>query len=410
VSEPTAPAPREGRRPRLVRNERLATLASLSIASIVALGGALLAGWLPRRMAHAQAVRRAAAEQAPRRLAVIETVAEGTGRDLTLPGGLIAAERTAIYARASGFVRRWLVDIGDHVHTGQVLAILDTPDLDQQLAQARATLAQTTATLAQMIASQQFAHLTADRQDTLVAQNLVAQQDADQARTQAAVSDATVRAAQANIVAQRDAVRQLEYMVSFGQVIAPFDGTITQRLTEIGSLVNAGAGTAAQALFEVEATDPVRVFVRVPQTFALSVRVDQPAYVVVRQHPGQRFAGKVTRTAGALDPASRTLTTEVMVPNQSGDLLVGMYAEVTLSATVAHRIVKVPSTAIVFDAKGVHVAGVDDGNHVHLLVVQPGRDDGSDVEIVDGLVGGERVLATPPADVLDGMLVQPIGG
>jgi RND family efflux transporter MFP subunit len=407
VSAPTAPLPREGLRPRLVGRKRVAALA---LASVAAFAGALVAGLLPRHVAHAQAVHRAAAEQAPRRLSVIKTIAEGTGRDLTLPGGLVAQQRTAIYARASGFVRRWFVDIGDHVHTGQVLAVLDTPDLDQQLAQARATLAQTKATLAQMTANQQYAHLSANRQDTLVAQNLVAQQDADQANTQAAVSDATVRAAQANIVAQGDAVRQLEYMVSFGQVIAPFDGTITRRLTEVGSLVNAGAGTAAQALFEIEATDPVRVFIRVPQTFALSVRVDEPAYVVVRQHPGQRFSGKVTRTGGALDPASRTLTTEVLVPNHAGELLVGMYAEVTLSVAVAHRIVKVPSTAIVFDAKGVHVAGLDDDNRVHLIVVQPGRDNGSDIEIVDGLVGGERILATPPADVLEGMLVQPVDG
>jgi RND family efflux transporter MFP subunit len=407
VSASKGPLRRGGPRPRLVGNKRLAALALVSVGG---LAGALVAGWLPRHVAHAQAVRRAAAQQAPRRLTVIKAVAEGTGRDLTLPGGLIAAERTAIYARASGFVRRWLVDIGDHVHAGQVLAVLDTPDLDQQLAQARATLAQTNAALAQMTANQQYAHLTAERQDTLVAQSLVAQQDADQAKTQAAVSDATVRAAQANIVAQRDAVRQLEYMVAFGRVIAPFDGTITQRLTEVGSLVNAGAGTAAQALFEIEATDPVRVFIRVPQTFALSVRIDEPAYIVVRQHPGQRFVGKVTRTAGALDPASRTLTTEVLVPNRSGELLVGMYAEITLSVAVAHRIVRVPSTAIVYDAKGVHVAGLDDDNRVHLIAVQPGRDNGSDVEIVDGLVGGETVLATPPADVLDGMLVQPIDG
>ena len=407
MSAPTAPRAQGGPRRRLVGNRRGA---ALTLASASALAGALVAGWLPRHVAHAQAVRRAAAQQAPRRQSVIKAVAEGTGRDLTLPGGLVAAERTAIYARANGFVRRWLVDIGDHVHAGQVLAVLDTPDLDQQLAQARATLAQTKATLAQMTANQQYAHLTANRQDTLVAQSLVAQQDADQANTQAAVSDDTVRAAQANIVAQGDAVRQFEYMVAFGRVVAPFDGTITERLTEVGSLVNAGAGTAAQALFEIEATDPVRVFIRVPQTFALSVRVDEPAYVVVRQHPGQRFVGKVTRTAGALDPASRTLTTEVLVPNHSGDLLVGMYAQVTLSVAVAHRIVRVPSTAIVFDAKGVHVAGLDDDNRVHLVVVQLGRDNGSDVEIVDGLVGGERVLATPPADVLDGMLVQPIDG
>ncbi len=403
----TAPLQQKRRQAPLVGNRRAAVL---TFVSVTALAGALVAGWLPRHVAHAQAVRRASVQQAPRLLSVIKTVAEGTGRDLTLPGSLVATEHTAIYARASGFVRRWMVDIGDHVHAGQVLAILDTPDLDQQLAQARATLAQTKATLAQMTANQRYAHLTADRQGTLVAQSLVAQQDADQANTQALVSDATVRAAQANIVAQRDAVRQVEYMVAFGRVIAPFDGTITQRLTEVGSLVNAGAGTAAQALFEIEATDPVRVFIRVPQTFALSVRIDEPAYVTVRQHPGQRFVGKVTRTAGALDPTSRTLTTEVLVPNHSGELLVGMYAEVTLSVAVAHRIVRVPSTAIVFDAKGVHVAGVDEDNRVHLLVVQPGRDNGGDVEIVHGLVGGERVLATPPADVLDGMLVQPIDG
>ncbi|MDB5219235.1 MAG: hypothetical protein JWO86_7162 [Myxococcaceae bacterium] len=396
-----------GGRRHVTRRKRIAVLAAIAATTVAA---AFVAGWLPRHLAHRRAVHVAAAGQAPLRLAVVTATAEGTGRDLTLPGGLVAIQHTLIYARVNGYVRRWLVDIGDHVHNEQPLLELDTPDLDQQLAQAQATLAQRESALAQAVATQQISHVTAERQNYLVVRKLVAQQDADNANASAAISDGMVASAKADIKAQRDVVRQLETMVAFAIVKAPFDGTVTKRLAEVGTLVNAGATGPTLALFEIEATNPLRVFIHVPQAFAPSVRVGIPVTVAVRQYPGRKFPGTLTRTAGALDPTSRTLQTEVITPNESGELLAGMYCEVTMPVAVSHRIVRVPASAVLFDATGAHVATVGADSLVHLVTVQPGRNLGSEIEIVDGLVGGERILPTPPADVTEGTRVEPVGG
>ncbi len=397
----------EGPRRRVSRRKRVVVLASIAVVTLVA---AFIAGWLPRHLAQRRAAHVAAAGQAPLRVPVVTATAEGTGRDLTLPGGLVAIQHTLIYARVNGYVRRWLVDIGDHVRSGQSLLELDTPDLDQQLAQARATLAQRESVLAQALASQEFAHVNARRQNYLVVRKLVAQQDADFANTQASVADGVVASATADIQAQRGVVRQLEALVSFANVKAPFDGTVTSRLAEVGTLVNAGATSPTQALFEIEATDPLRVFIHVPQAFAASVRVGIPVTVSVRQYPGRKFPGTLTRTAGALDPVSRTLEAEVIAPNGAGELFAGMYCEVTIPVAVTHRVVKVPASAILFDSRGSHVATVGSDSIVHLVSVQPGRNLGSEIEVVDGLVGGERILPTPPADITDGTRVEPVGG
>ena len=225
-------------------------------------------------------------------------------------------------------------------------------------------MAQTAAALVQAQANREYAHVTERREADLVAKSLIAAQEYDQARTQASVSDASVNAAKANVAAQRANVGQLEQLVSFGKVYAPFDGTITRRLVDVGTLVNAGAGSNAAALFEVVATDPMLAYVDVPQAFAPSVRVGADAKVAVRNFRGRVFAGRVTRTAGALDPASRTLRTEVQLPNASATLLAGMYVEVSLDVAVTHQVVRVPSSAIISDARGVHVAVVD-GAAVH---------------------------------------------
>jgi RND family efflux transporter MFP subunit len=378
-------------------------------AAAVVLTAAFLLGWVPRLLAHSRAVQKAAAQQAPPRVPVVAAVAEGTGRQLTLPGGLVAMSRTLIFARATGYVKRWLVDIGDHVQTDQELAVLATPDLDQQLQQARASLAQRQAALAQAESSQQYAQLSAVRQTYLAAKRLVAQQDADYANSQAAESKANVSSAKADVRAQHDAVRRLEDFVSFARVTAPYDGTISERHIEVGTLVNAGANDPAHAMYAVEATDPLRVFIRVPQTFAPTVHVEDSAEIVVRQYPARKFQGKITRTAGALEPNSRTLETEVVVPNPDGALLAGMYCEVTITVEVSHRVVRVPGSAVIFDAQGLHVATVVEGDRVHIVTVQAGRNFGNDMEIVEGLVGNEHVVSAPPLDLAEGLLVQPVG-
>lgn len=373
-------------------------------AAVVVL--AFLFGYLPRHRARSKLVAETSAQQGPLRVNVVAAVAADTGRQLTLPSTLSPYQRTFVYARANGFVRRWVVDIGARVHQGDLLAELDTPELKQQLDQAKAAVSQRAAALAQARANLAYAKVTADRMHTLFTEALIAKQDDDQARTQASVWEANVKAAIADLEAMRANVRQLEQIIAFGKVVAPYDGTITQRLVDTGSLVNAGAGSNTAALFEIEATNPIRAFINVPQAFAPSLHQGADAKVTVRQFPGRNFPGKVARTSGALDPATRTLRTEIDVPNDKGELLAGMYGEVSIAVDVSHRVVRVPSSAILADARGNHVAAVDPKGQVHLVAVQPGVDNGTTVDVVSGLDGGEQIIATPPADATDGLQVS----
>jgi RND family efflux transporter MFP subunit len=381
-------------------------LAAPLVALVVGL--LFLAGYWPRHAAKKQLTAAAsAAAGSLTRVKVAPAVAAEGGRTLTLPGTVVGNQQAFVNARATGYVARWRVDIGDRVRAGDLLAELETPELDQQLAQARAAAMQKAAALEQALANRDYARVTATREDALFAEMLSSKQTNDQAHAQAKVGEANVHAAEADVAAAQASVRQLMQLVSFGRVVAPFDGRITQRNIDVGSLVTAGGG---QPMFRIEATDPVRVFVQVPQAFALSVKDGEASSVVVRQLPNRVFDGHVTRTAGTLDPASRTLAVEVDVPNPTGELLGGMFAQVTLAASVAHRVVRVPSSAVLTDARGVHVATVDGAGLVHLVSVQRGLDNGSEIEIVDGLNGGERVIATPGADVTDGMRVEAVTG
>jgi RND family efflux transporter MFP subunit len=380
----------------------------IAAAALLALAAAFLAGYLPRRMARAKLTAATPAAAVAPRVSVAKAVAVDAGRMLTLPAALAPNQQTLVYARASGYVNRWLVDIGDRVKKGQLLVQLDTPELDKQLAQARAALSQTVAAVAQAQANRNYAYITAKREAQLFAKSLISAQENDQAQTQAAVWDANVKAAKANVAAQRATVGQLEQLVSFGKVYAPYDGTITRRLVDLGTLVNAGAGTNAVALFEIAATDPMQSYVDVPQVFAPSVRVSAEAKVAVRNFPDRVFKGRVTRTAGALDPASRTLRTEIDIPNASGELLAGMFVQVSLDVAVSHAVIRVPSSALISDSRGVHVAVVDGSGKVHLVAVTPGLDNGNTIELVAGLSGGEQVISAPPSNVTDGMQVQAV--
>ncbi len=376
------------------------------VALVLAAG--FFAGYLPRRMARAKLAAATPAAPVAPRVSVVKAVAVDAGRLLTLPAALSAKEQTLVYARANGYVSRWLVDIGDRVKKGQLLVQLDTPELDKQLAQAKASLSQTMAALAQAQANRDYAYVTARREAELYAKSLISAQENDQAQTQAAVWNANVQAAKANVAAQRANVGQLAQLVSFGKVYAPYDGTITRRLVDVGTLVNAGAGTTAAALFEIASTDPMEAFVDVPQVFAPSVRVGADAKIAVRNFRGRVFSGRVTRTAGALDPASRTLRTEVDLPNPKGELLAGMYVDVSLDVAVSHQVVRVPSSAIIADSRGVHVAVVDGTGKVQLVAVTTGLDNGTTIDVVAGLSGGEQVITAPPGGVTDGMQVQAV--
>ena len=380
----------------------------------LALVGLFLAGYWPRHAGRKKLlVQSSVAEHALPRVKVAPAVAADGGRSLSLPGTLVANQEALVNARATGYVRRFRVDIGDRVKLGDVLAELDTPELDQQLRAARSTLRLKKAALDQAIANRDYAQVTATREDALLAESLSSKQTNDQAHAQVKVWEANVAAARADVDAADANVAELLQLVSFGHVVAPFDGRITQRNIDVGSLVSAGGATAAtggQPLFRIEANDPIRVFVQLPQAFALSVKEAEPASVAVRQLQGRVFDGHVTRTAGTIDPTSRTLNVEILVANPKGELLPGMFASVTIDVAVAHRIVRVPSSAVITDARGVHVATVDDNGQVHLIAVLRGVDNGSEIDLIEGLSGGEQVITTPGADVTDAMRVEAVTG
>ena len=377
---------------------------SLALVGVIVLGGAFFLGYLPKRQA------RAALEESTKsgaqtltRVVVFTAKVAASDRAVVLPGSVQPLEETILYARANGYTRRWLVDIGDKVKEGQLLAEIDTPELDQELEQARAQLAQATAAIAQANANRDFSKSTFERYKQLTSQGLASQQDLDQRRAQSLVDDANVGVSQANVAAQEANIRRLTQLKSFARVMAPFEGTITQRTIERGALVTSGNATP---LFKIAATDPMRVFVQVPQDVAPSVKTGGQAKVTVREYPGKTFDGTISRSAGALDSASRTMNTVVRVANPAGELFAGMYAQVALSLPIPHRVLEVPSTALLNDAKGVRVAIVDGENKVRLIPIVIERDTGATIEISSGLEGSERIVKIAGADLYDGKAVE----
>jgi membrane fusion protein (multidrug efflux system) len=361
----------------------------LIIAVPVALAVVFFGGILPRIRASASLDARAAAASTP---VVNYVVAAKTTVpvETTLPAAIDALQDTPLFARTTGYIQKWNVDIGDRVKAGQVLAIIETPDLDQELNQGRASLAQAEANL-------EIARISADRWKDLGAQNAVAQQDVDQKSADFSAAKAAVAAAQANV----DRLAQLK---DFQQVTSPYDGVVTVRNAQVGALVNAGAGTE---LFHIAETDVLRVQARVPQTYVRSVKVGLGADIRVQEFPGRTFKGTVARFAGSLDSASRTLLVEVRLPNADGELFPGMFGEVHFTFTAAQPAVILPSEAAIINAAGTQVATIDASNRIHLIPVKFGRDFGAHVEIIDGLQPGTHVVAKPSDAMTEGLEVSP---
>jgi RND family efflux transporter MFP subunit len=379
---------------------------ALAATGVLVLGAAFAFGYLPRL--RAKTALADASEATGRTVPRVEVVAPKVGssdRALSLPGSVQPLEETVLYARASGYVRKWYVDIGDKVTLGQLLAEVETPELDQELDQARAQLAQAQAVLLQSKANRQLSIANLQRYKALGPSGVVSQAEVDQHQAQAEVDEATVSVSQATIAAQEANIRRLTQLRSFGRVTAPFAGTITQRWVEVGALVTAGNG---QPLYKVAAIDPARIFIQIAQDVAPSIRPDVPATVTVREYPGRKFEGKVARASGELDPVTRTMNTEVRAANADGALIGGMYAEVALTLPSPHRILELPSTAIMNDAKGQRVAVVDAESKVHLVPVVIERDTGATVEIASGLSGSERIAKLAGAGFFEGELVEVI--
>lgn len=377
---------------------------ALGASAVAVLAAAFAVRWIPAHRARAALTAETQAREiATPRVTVVAPTAVAGDRALTLPGSVMPLEETVVYPRAAGYVRKWLVDLGDKVKEGDVLAEIDTPELDQQLAQARAQLAQAEAGLLQAQANARFSKQTAARYTQLGPEGLVSQQDLDKQKAQVEVDQAAIGVAAAAAGAQRANVQLLTQLKSFARVTAPFDGTITSRTVDRGALVTVGTATP---LFKLAATDTVRVFVQVPQDVAPSVRVDAPASVQIREFPGRSFEGKVARAAGALDAATRTMTTEVRVPNPKGELLTGMYAQVALTLPSPHRVLTLPATALLSDAGGVRVVTVDAQSRIHHAKVMVERDTGPTVEIASGITAEDRVVKLPSVDLVEGKVVE----
>jgi RND family efflux transporter MFP subunit len=325
-------------------------------------------------------------------VAVIHPTAEPAQEDLVLPGTLQAYVESPIYARTNGYLKTWNHDIGSRVSKGELLADIDTPEVDQQLYQARADL--NTAE-----ANANLSKITATRFQDLIKTDGVSKQEVDNAVGDLEAKTATVKSSEAN-------VRRLEELESFKHVYAPFSGVITRRNIDIGTLVNAGNGGTQQELFSLAQTDPMRVYLNVPETYAASVRPGLGAYLELTQYPGQTFQGKVVRTAEAIDLNSRTLLTEVDVPNRDGRLFPGGYSQVHLEVKVPVSRVQVPVNALLFRAEGLRAVVVDSNHKTRLRQLVIGRDFGTALEVLQGLQPTDWIVLNPPDSIDDGQEVH----
>ncbi len=307
-----------------------------------------------------------------------------------LPGTLQAYEESPIYARTNGYLLRWYKDIGSRIEQGELLAKIDTPEVDQELLQTRATRQQVEAQL-------QLARTSAERWQNLRQTDSVSQQEADQQSSAYQQSQANLAAADAN-------VRRLEELESFKNVYAPFSGVLTRRNVDPGALINAGAG--GRELFDIAKVDPLRVYVSVPQAYAPNIKVGMKSYVTLQEFPGQKFVGSVARTADSIDTATRTLLTEVDVPNKQRHLLPGSFGEVHFSVDSNANKLVVPINALMFRAQGAQVAVVGADGKVQLRPITIGRDYGATLEILDGLSAQEQVIANPSDSLESGQPVR----
>ncbi|MEI7732779.1 MAG: efflux RND transporter periplasmic adaptor subunit [Verrucomicrobiota bacterium] len=364
---------------------RLGLIAVVAIILILLAG---VAGYLPRLQARQELVRQQR-ELAVPTVTVISPTPGKAPVAMALPAELRALTETAVYARASGYLKRWLVDMGDQVETGQLLAEIDTPELDQELAQSRAMVNQTDASLVLSLA-------TAARWEELFKTASVSRQEVEEKQADLALKVATVEAARAN-------VRRLEEMKGFARITAPFAGRITARLTDVGRLVTASGGTE---LFRLSQMRTLRVFVRVPQSLARAITLHQTAELTVSELPGRSFAASVVRTAGSMDAASRTLLTELEVPNERGELMAGGFGQVRFTDAKPDAVLTIPSNALIFQASGPQAGIVGADSKVSLRRITLGRDFGTTIEVLAGLDLKDRVILNPSDSLTDGAVVR----
>jgi RND family efflux transporter MFP subunit len=370
------------------KGSRVFTILFLVVIVLVVLG----AFTLFQRRTQYQALAKETETLAIPTVAVIHASVESAEEDLVLPGAMQAYVESAIYARTNGYLKKWYHDIGSRVRQGELLVDIDTPEVDQQLSQARADLNTTQA-------NANLSKITAVRYQELIKTDGVSKQEVDNAVGDLEAKVANVKSAEAN-------VRRLEELESFKHIYAPFSGVITRRSVDTGTLINAGNGGASQQLFFLAQTDPIRVFVSVPEAYAPSIRAGLGAFLELTQYPGQKFQGKVVRTAESIDPGTRTLLTEVDVPNHNGALLPGGYAQAHLQVKVTGARLALPVNALLFRSEGLRAVVVDANHRAHLRAITVGRDYGTTLEVLQGLDANDWIVLNPADSIDDGQEVR----
>src|ERR1700682_4917365 len=325
-------------------------------------------------------------------VAVVQPQVEPGNDELVLPGNLQAFEESPIFARTNGYLLRWYKDIGSKIRKGELLAAIDTPEIDQELSQARASREQVRSAMG-------LAKISAERWANLRKSDSVSQQEADQQAS-------GYQQAQANLAAADANVRRLEQLESFKNVYAPFSGVLTRRNVDPGVLINSGAGLTGKELFDIARVDPIRVYVSVPQAYAPNMKAGMKATVTLQEFPGQKFTGTVARTADAIDPATRTLNTEVDVPNKDGKLLPGSFGQVHFATGSSVQRITIPVNAMLFRAEGPQVAVVDKDSKVELRPITIGRDFGATLEILGGLEVSDQIIINPSDSLEEGQKVH----
>jgi RND family efflux transporter MFP subunit len=362
----------------------------LAIALIVT--AALLASGIWSRVRARATLDAVTAQMALPAVSVVSPTQTTPAEEIILPGNVQPFITSPIYSRTSGYLKKWYFDIGAHVKQGQLLAVIDTPEVDQQLQQSLSNLNTAKANLT-------LAEITKNRYQGLLKKNAVSQQDADNAVGTYDANKAIVGANQAN-------VKQLQALQSFEKIYAPFDGVVTARNTDIGDLINSGSsGTAKTDLFHIAQPGKLRVYVNVPEEYSQGIKVGMTADLSLAEFPGRKFQGKLVRTAEAINMTTRTLLIEIEVDNPTGTLLTGSYAEVHLRVPRQASTLLLPVNALLFRSEGLRAGVVKDGKVV-LSAVNPGRDFGNQIEVVSGLQPADQVIINPPDSLVSGQQVQ----
>jgi RND family efflux transporter MFP subunit len=380
IDRPSDPGPAPARRGKILIGAALLVLITAGAVTFL------------NRNTEANALAKETEAVAVPTVAVVQPASEPGNDELVLPGNLQAFEESPIFARTNGYLLRWYKDMGSKIQKGELLAAIDTPEIDQELSQARAGREQVKSAL-------ELAKISADRWANLRKSDSVSQQEADQQASGYQQALANLAAADAN-------VRRLEQLESFKNVYAPFSGVLTRRNVDPGALINSGAGATGKELFDIARVDPLRVYVSVPQAYAPSMKVGVKATVMLQEFPGQKFLGIVARTADAIDPATRTLNTEVDVPNKDGKLLPGSFGQVHFATGTSVSRITIPVNAMLFRAEGPQAAVVDKDGKVHLRPISIGRDFGTTVEILGGLDVSDRVIINPSDSLEEGQKVH----